>query len=345
MSEPKRIFIIGSFNDELPQSIRIERRHWTKGFVRLGHDVQRFSYRNIMIQLSPIRSKTIARHFAKKHADRALITQIKCYQPDVVLIVTMKDIDTETVVAMRQAAPKAIFVGRDVNWFPERDTARISMARKLDIIVASNAGDFLKTYKEAGVPCCAFIPCPCDPDIHRPYEVDELYKTDIIFTGKAVHSKHKTDGDRYCIVRRLSKMPNARVYGCFGNPQIEGIDCFYAISGAKIALSINAINNIRLYHSDRLTAYLACGTFVLAKRVPDTDLLFEDGVHLKYFDTVDEFFELAEWYLNHENEREKIAKAGMQRAHTEFNCVKMAQYVIDLIEKGRYDKPWAEILS
>jgi len=82
----------------------------------------------------------------------------------------------------------------------------------------------------------------------------------------------------------------------------------------------------------------------LAKRVPDSDLLFKDGVHLRYFDTVEEFFDLANWYLRNDEEREKIAKAGMKIAHTEFNCLKMAQYVLDLIEKGHYDAPWAKIL-
>jgi len=344
MSAPKRIFIITDFKDEKPQSIRIERRHWIKGFVRLGHDVQRFSYRNIMLQFSPIKSKSFARRFVKKQADTALAEQVKYYHPDIVIISNMKYLDSWTVDALRSVAPNAIFIGRDTAPWPENDPDRVAITRKMDIVIATNAGKWLQFYKNAGVPRCVFIPCPCDPDIQRPYEVFEQFRTDIIFTGKAVHRKHKNDGDRYCIVRRLSKMPNARVYGCFGNPQIEGIDYFYAISGAKIALSINAINKVRLYHSDRLTAYLACGTFVLAKRVPDSDLLFEDGIHLKYFDTAEEFFELAEWYLNHEHEREKIAKAGMGRAHKEFNCVKMAQYVIDLIENGRYDAPWAEVL-
>jgi len=92
-----------------------------------------------------------------------------------------------------------------------------------------------------------------------------------------------------------------------------------------------------------LTHYLACGTLVLAKRVPGSDLLFKDGVHLRYFDTVEEFFDLAKWYLSHEAERKRVADAGMQHAHTEFNCEKMAKYMLDLIETGTYDAPWGEI--
>ena len=135
-------------------------------------------------------------------------------------------------------------------------------------------------------------------------------------------------------------MNNCALYSCFGRPTIGGINYLYAISGARIGLSINAANDIELYHSDRFMNYLSSGTFVLAKRVPGTERLFQDGVHLKYFDSVEEFFDLADWYLAHEDERMKIANAGMERAHSEFNCEKMAEYLIDVIETGTYKAPW-----
>jgi len=340
----KRIFVIADFMDEKPQSISIERRHWTKGFVRLGHDVQRFSYRNILLQFSPFKSKGIARLLAKKRADSALSEQVKHYHPDIVIILVMKYLNSRTVDVLRSVAPNAIFIGRDTDPWPENDPERNAVAGKMDMVVATNAGKWLQFYKDAGVPRCAFIPCPCDPDIQRPYEVVEQFRTDLFFAGKSQHTGGNNDPDRYSILQKLSTMPNARLYACFGKPLLEGIDYFQALSNAKIALSINAVNSVRLYHSDRLVESLACGVFVLAKRVPDSDLLFEDGVHLKYFDTVDEFFEFADWYLKHEHEREKIARAGMQRAHSEFNCERIAKHLLDLIETGTYDTPWAVIL-
>ena len=58
----RRIFVIADFKDELPRSVHIQPRMWVKGFLRLGHDVQRFSYRNVMIQARPFPSKRFARH-------------------------------------------------------------------------------------------------------------------------------------------------------------------------------------------------------------------------------------------------------------------------------------------
>jgi spore maturation protein CgeB len=68
-------------------------------------------------------------------------------------------------------------------------------------------------------------------------------------------------------------------------------------------------------------------------------LLFKDGLHLRYFDDIDEFFDLADWYLKHEDEREKIAGAGMNWAHEQYNCLKIAGYMLDLIKKGSYNAP------
>jgi len=317
---------------------------WVKGFLRLGHDVQRFSYRNVMIQASPFPSKRFARRFAKKKADKLLIDQIKRYHPDILLLIGMKYLNAETAVAMRNAAAGAVFVSRDEDPCPEENPFRLAIAAETDIITTTSGGRFLKTYKDAGVPRCAFIPNMCDPDIQKRYQVEDRWKTDIIFTGKVEHTKLKRNDERYNTVRRLKEMPNVRIYGAFGIPRIEGMDYLHAINGAKIALSINIANDVRLYHSDRLINYLACGTFTLARRVPDSNLLFEDGVHLKYFDSVDEFFELADWYLEHEAERGKIARAGMEKAHAEFNCERIAQYVLDLIETGTYKAPWVTIL-
>lgn len=351
MKKPMRIFAIADFKDESPKSIRAERRRWPKGFIRLGHDVQRFSYRNILMQFNPFVGRHIRRFmpaFVKKRTDDALVEQVKLYHPHIVFVGGMKYLTDKTIAAMRTVSPGAVFVGRDNDPFPEKNPARLAIAKQLDIVVTSNAGSFLKTYKQAGIPLCAFVPNPCDPDIQHPYEVEEKWESDIIFTGKAEHKRLGKelgrDFNRYSLLKKLSTMPNVKMYGCFDKPRVEGIEVFYAISGAKIALSINIVNDVRLYHSDRLVNCLSCGTFVLAKRVPDTDLLFQDGVHLKYFDSAEEFFELADWYLKHDQEREVIAKAGMEKAHNDFSCERIAQYVLDLVEKGTCDAPWAEVL-
>jgi len=344
MQRARRIFIISDFKEGQPKNIRMQPRMWVKGLLRSGCDVQRFSYRSIMLQNSLIPSKRIALGLARKKADSILAEEIKHYHPDIVLMLGLKYINTGTMSAIKEAAPKSVIAVRDEDPSPEKYPDRIAAAKKADIAIATSAGRFLQTYKDAGVPLCAFLPNVCDPDIQKRWEVGQQWKADIIFTGKAEHTRLDRDSQRYEIITSLSSIPGAVVYGAFGVPRVEGMDYFYAISGAKIGLSINIANDVDLYHSDRFINYISCGTCVLARRVPQTDKLFADKEHVRYFDTKEEFLELAEWYLKNDKQREEIAQAGMAHAHSEFNCVRITQLFLELVDKGDFQAAWKVIL-
>jgi len=277
-----------------------------------------------------------------------MLEQIRRYHPDILILCVLKYFNPEMIQEIRKTAPYALLVGRDADSYPPNYAPRwFEILKMLDLAIVTNAGVWMQKFKEEGVPRCAFFPCPCDPDIQRPYpNIEGKCKSDILFTGSEHHSRFpaEMEEERRFLLERLKERKGVRLYGCFGFPTLDGIEVFWAISGAKIALSINIVNNIRMYHSDRLVNCIACGTFTLAKRVPDSDLLFEDGKHLRYFDTAEEFFELAEWYLAHEEEREQIARAGMEHAHREFNCTRMARHLMDLIRTGDYNAPWKVIL-
>lgn len=341
MSKPRRIFIVADISYN-PIKMFLDQTHkLAKGFIRLGNDVHFFNYWNAFSQMTPLKSKTIAVRFFKSRVDELLAVQIKNYNPVIVYISFARALNADTIKHMRQAAPRAVFIGGDGDPWPQLQKNRIETAKELDILTATNDGKFLQAYKDAGVPLCVFMPNLCDPDIDHRYDVSEEWKSDILWTGKTAHHADTTEKLRKDLIEKLAQRKNCAIYGCCGRPQIGGFDYLYAISGARIGVNINAVNSVRLYHSDRLTHYLAGGTFVLAKRVPDTNLLFKDGLHLKYFDTIDEFFELVDWYLSHESERKKIADAGMKWVHEQLSCVKVAGYIFELVEKGNYSASWS----
>lgn len=314
----------------------------TKGYRKCGCDTRVFNFRAAFQQAGFILSRKCARRLCKSYVvDKLLVKHLKDYNPDVVCIDFANYLDAETITQIRQAVPNAFLIGIDGDPWPQYQKNRLEAAAKLDLVAATFAGNWLKSYEDAGVRC-VFMPNKCDPDIHHRYEVADKWENDIIFTGQAKfkRKRYPTDNMRYQLISCLKEMKNSAIYGCLGRPKIGGLDYLHAISGAKIGLSVNVINDVSMFHSDRLTHYLACGTFVLAKRVPDSESLFKDGVHLRYFDTAEEFFNLANYYLKHEDERLKIANAGMQWAHTEFNCETIARYTMELIENGSYSAPW-----
>jgi hypothetical protein len=343
MSKAKRVFIVEDMREYTDKFLLSGIRKQVKGFIRLGHDVQRFDYGGAFWHLEPVKSKLLSRKWIKPQVDELLVKHLKTYKPDIIQISFANFLDADTIAKIRQAVPDAFLYGFDGDPWPEYQTNRVDIGSKLDLMLATNNGKWLDIYRQTGVKSM-FMPNPCDPDYEYRYDVDDKWKTDILFTGKTKESrKYPTDPSRFQLIEKLATMSNCTFYGCLGHPRIGGIEYQYAISGARIALSISAINDVSMYHSDRLTHYIASGCFVLAKRVPDSDLLFKDGEHLRYFDTPEEFFELADWYLTHEDERLKIANAGMQRAHAEFNGQKIAQYTLDIIENGSYSAPWNQV--
>jgi len=56
------------------------------------------------------------------------------------------------------------------------------------------------------------------------------------------------------------------------------------------------------------------GGFYLAEKAPDYDELFEIGSEVETWSTHDELLEKINYYLDHEEERKKVAKAGHERA-------------------------------
>ena len=345
MRKPMRICIVADIVYNPAKMYLNSMRKLAKGWIRLGHDVEIFSYRNAIFNLSPIRSKKFAYRFYKSKVDELLASRLKHYIPDIVLIGFPRIFDAESVECIRQAAPSAVLIGYEVDPWPKLQKNRIETAQKFDIIVATNDGEFLEDYRDAGVPHCIFLPNVCDPDTDHRYEVGPEWKTDILWTGTAKHHASTSGELREEIVTELSKRDNCKLYGCFGRPKVGGIDYLYAISGARIGINVNAYSSVRLCHSDRLTHYLSCGTFVLANNFSGSELLFKDGQHLRYFNDVKELFDFADWYLNHETERKKIADAGMQWIHEHFNCVKIAGYILELVERGTYSAPWFDDTS
>jgi len=329
---------------KLPFQATNHQRKFVKGFIRNGHDVMEFNYRDVLMQYSRFQTVAWALRRAGRKVDRALLALAAEYEPDMVVMTNLPRLPVEAVRRLKQAAPKAAFVAMYSDQRADCDPAVVAVARLCDWFLATGAGRVLRDYRQHGVPHCAFMPNPSDPDVEGPRPVAARWESDVLFTGKLVHKLKGQDPQREGLIRTLADRKGMTVWGCLGRPSIAGRDYVNAICGAKIALSINAFNDIRLYHSDRLTNYLSHGAFVLAKYVPGSEVLFEDHKHLCYFRTLDECAELIDRFGADEAGRKAIAAAGMARVHEAFSCQTLAAHVVELATTGRCDAPWADVL-
>jgi spore maturation protein CgeB len=110
----------------------------------------------------------------------------------------------------------------------------------------------------------------------------------------------------------------------YGEPP-DGQDAADIFRKSKIVFNTAAVDDINM----RVFESLATGSFLLTEWVPTLSELFQDGKHLVTYKTMNEAVEKAKYYLAHEDERERIAKAGME----------------EVLAKHTYQHRWDTILK
>lgn len=104
-----------------------------------------------------------------------------------------------------------------------------------------------------------------------------------------------------------------------------------AINKTKICIiSTNIFNSPNM----KFTEFTSCGSFVLSDKPADMEQLgFEDGKHLVLYDGLKDLNKKIKYYLEHEDEREKIAKQGMKFTRKNHNNVvrvkQMMKYITE----------------
>lgn len=75
---------------------------------------------------------------------------------------------------------------------------------------------------------------------------------------------------------------------------------------SKVVLNISVKDDINM----RVFEVLSSGSFLLTNNIPTIYLVGENKKHFVTYDTIEEAKELAHYYIEHDEEREEIAKAG-----------------------------------
>ncbi len=193
-----------------------------------------------------------------------------------------------------------------------------------------------------GCPRVYFVANAFDPDTHRPVTLSperrKLLGAPVGFVGT-----FETDRAR-SMDFLASKGFNVRVYGndwqsfhpTTPNLRIEG-RAVYGDEYAEVlcACDIN-LCFLRKINYDRQTQRSveipACGAFMLAERTEEHQDLFKEGVEAEYFDSDEELVEKVRYYLDHPEQRKRIAAAGRER------CLKSGYSYHDrlrwMLEKG-----------
>jgi spore maturation protein CgeB len=182
----------------------------------------------------------------------------------------------------------------------------------------------VKELKDLGCPRVMFTGNAYDPATHRPMDLSaaerERFGGPVGFIGRLESHRAQSIysladhgirvgvwGDGWqgnCPVRHA----NLIIKG----PSIYGDDYARAICSFDICLGFLTKAN-RDLQTTRSVEVPACGVFMLAERTDEHRGLFEEGKEAEFFETDAELLEKVRFYLAHEIERKRIARAGRER--------------------------------
>lgn len=174
-----------------------------------------------------------------------------------------------------------------------------------------------------------WLPHAAEPQAYPNIEIIKKY--DVGFIGHIQDTQNYNDMNRTEALDRLFKAFPNFYYGSRhpGFPEKNIFeDAAKNYSKSKIVFNISIKDDINM----RVFEALSTGSFLLTNWIPTLEDLFEDGKHLVTYKTYDEMIEKAKYYLEHDEEREAIAKAGHEEFKKKHTYKHRVKTILDIVK-------------
>jgi len=203
-----------------------------------------------------------------------------------------------------------------VNWFPD------NLIRYPNIEIESYDKFYTINKEDRGI----FLPGACDPDVHKPMDVQQVF--DVVFVGTANSPKKPAFLNQ--LVKKIRNITifgnNWDLYGMHANPPQYFHDFARTISAAKIALNLHwdlyGIGTNRKVHEIAGVGK----ALLLTDKVKG---LSETYPMAPCFTSVNECSELIQYYLDHDEERNKLVLEMQKRAYERFTYKRQMQRILE----------------
>jgi len=301
--------------------------YFKKAFDRQGHPARWVKYLKLKSYLG-------------ERAATALVDRLmRMTRPDL-LFFHGRDISHELLLRAKARMPVVMYYDDCIKGTSRSFEEVVKQGQQADIMYLTNRGEVAQ-YRARGVNA-RFITGGCDPTAHRIVDSpDPLYQSDVAFIGRP------NTPERGACMQVLAKNYDLKLWGSgweqYGlsaaATDVYASEYRQICAGAKIVLGWNIDPSIDLYFSNRTWYTLGCGGFLLTAYTPNLEEIFRRGQELDWFETIEECCTKIEYYLQHDDERRKIARAGYQLAHNQYSYDQMVEKIIaDLRAEGLVPK-------
>jgi spore maturation protein CgeB len=248
----------------------------------------------------------------------------------------------ETLASLAASGSRLIHYAGDPMILFHRTRHFVASIPFYDVLITTKSYE-MELYRSLGARRLVLQLHGYDAELFRPLDVPPRdlarFASDVCFVGhcepdyrRRVSAAAETGAD----VAIWGKWQRAAM----GRPQLRklvrgsgvwGEDYVKALNATKIGLGL-----LTKYAPDGSTTRSfeipACGTLFLAERSPEHLELFEEGKEAEFFDTDGEMKEKISWYLEHEEERRRIAAAGRAKSvQAGYSYLERMRSALDMI--------------
>lgn len=265
--------------------------------------------------------------------ERHIYRRIVDYDPDLVLIYS-SDIPFDVLTKIKSRYLTAIFYPDAYTPLKER---LVTYARQVDYLFITNKRQ-IDELISLGVSNPIFCWQGCDADEHRIIETrSPKWTSQVAFIGRP-SPEHRVE-----LLRAVNGAFDFKAWGApwssygFSCPQVNIYPRHYAriCNAAEIMLGCDASFDMDYNTSNRTWITLGCGGFLLTNYQRGLEEMFVKGKHLEWYQSVEECLEMIDFYLQHPDQRRKIAAAGYEHVHANRTYDIVMDEIISRIESDR----------
>ncbi len=312
-------------------------KKFTNGFIRNNHDVLEISDRDY-IKIN----KSFNLIPNKNNFQNYLLETFKNYNPDLLFFGHTKNIDTSTLVELKNRNKNLII--SQWNEDPVMPSLDYSKQNIKNINIYSSFVDhnFITTdpsvikKKVKNISNFHFFFVPVDQNIEC-FDVFKMNpKNDLFYAmshgvNRAVLKQGMEDSRVKFLDKLVKKIPNIKYdfYGFSNKQPIWGKDFNNSLINSKMGLNLSRGYPTKYYSSNRIASILGNGLLTFVDKKTQFDDFFKND-EVIFYNNVNDLASKIKFYCKNDKLRKKIAKKGKNKYFKLFNESKVSKYIIDL---------------
>ena len=319
------------------------------GLIRLGHDVEGISDRDLLSYSSKIRGKDIL--------NKIFLEKTLYYRPDLILMGHVNTINEDTFYKIKKTCGNLIFS----QWYEDNLTLNGPDFQKNFSNLKTNFkyidNFFISTHpddvsKKNDKIRYHFLPTPVDKNIEK-LNIYNLknYTYDVFFAMShgvnrgTIKSGKKDERENFIKeLISLNKEIKFDIYGYKNRNPVWSESFYSAISRSSMAVNLNRGKPKKYSSSNRIGSLIGNGLLTFMDYKKKFNHFFNNNEIIFYHNKYD-LSEKISYYKENPNSSKKIAKNGQKKYFKLFNEIEVAKYIVNESMNGTSSPVWKKYLK